>query len=48
MPDWLVIVNPNAGQGKGEKDWIVISNLLTKHGLRFHSRFTLTEDMQFC
>jgi diacylglycerol kinase (ATP) len=27
-PDWLVIVNPNAGMRKGKKDWKTISKLL--------------------
>jgi YegS/Rv2252/BmrU family lipid kinase len=39
--EWLVIVNPNAGNGRGEKDWTIISDLLTKYGLKFHSQFTL-------
>jgi len=38
--DWIVIVNPNAGKRKGEKDWTEISNLLKKHNLSFHSVFT--------
>ena len=41
-PDWLVIVNPNAGHGKGKKDWTKIADLLTKYGLIFQSRFTVT------
>jgi hypothetical protein len=28
--EWLIIVNPNAGNGKGEKDWDKISELLSK------------------
>jgi YegS/Rv2252/BmrU family lipid kinase len=32
---WLVIVNPNAGKRKGEKDWPEISALLTENGFDF-------------
>ncbi|MBN2813846.1 MAG: diacylglycerol kinase family lipid kinase [Bacteroidales bacterium] len=39
---WLVIVNPNAGNGKGIKDWDLIAELLRKHGLVFTHRFTVT------
>jgi len=38
--DWLVIVNPNAGRGKGKKDWTRISALLIKYEISFHARFT--------
>jgi YegS/Rv2252/BmrU family lipid kinase len=38
--EWLVIVNPNAGNGKGKKDWHKISSLLKKHGLEFTAVFT--------
>jgi len=38
--EWLVIVNPNAGNGKGEKDWDTISSLLKKEGLPFVVKFT--------
>jgi YegS/Rv2252/BmrU family lipid kinase len=38
--EWLVIVNPNAGNGKGHKDWDEISGLLTKEGLTFNVKFT--------
>jgi YegS/Rv2252/BmrU family lipid kinase len=31
--DWFVIVNPNAGDGRGKKDWLQISALLDKAGL---------------
>jgi len=37
--DWLVIVNPNAGKGKGEKDWHKIAKLLRDH-LKFQAVFT--------
>jgi YegS/Rv2252/BmrU family lipid kinase len=40
-PEWLVVVNPNAGHGKGKKDWQVISDLLTNYGLKFDFEFTL-------
>ncbi|MDP4290607.1 MAG: diacylglycerol kinase family lipid kinase [Bacteroidota bacterium] len=31
--DWFVVVNPNAGNGKGKTDWLQISILLDKAGL---------------
>ncbi len=37
---WLAIVNPNAGQGKGNKDWNKISQLLSMYQIDFESRFT--------
>jgi len=37
---WYIIVNPNAGNGKGKKDWGRIKNLLEKNELAFESRFT--------
>jgi diacylglycerol kinase (ATP) len=38
--DWLVIVNPNAGRKKGEKDWFIINEHLIESGLIFESVFT--------
>jgi YegS/Rv2252/BmrU family lipid kinase len=38
--EWLVIVNPNAGNGKGKKDWAEISNLLKNKALPFTVKFT--------
>jgi diacylglycerol kinase (ATP) len=38
--DWFIIVNPNAGNGKGKKDWNRISGLLEKNGIAFEARFT--------
>jgi YegS/Rv2252/BmrU family lipid kinase len=38
--EWLVIVNPNAGNGKGKKDWTTISTLLTKASFHYTVRFT--------
>lgn len=38
--EWLVIVNPNAGNGKGKKDWATISSLLQKENLPFTVMFT--------
>jgi YegS/Rv2252/BmrU family lipid kinase len=38
--DWLIIVNPNAGNGKGKKDWDRISGLLEKNGISFEAKFT--------
>ncbi|MCK9401435.1 MAG: diacylglycerol kinase family lipid kinase [Bacteroidales bacterium] len=41
---WLVIVNPNAGKRKGEKDWPEISALLTEAGFIFTHEFTTHRD----
>jgi len=38
--EWLVIVNPNAGNGKGKKDWDSISSLLKEEDLLFTVKFT--------
>jgi YegS/Rv2252/BmrU family lipid kinase len=38
--EWFVIVNPNAGNGKGEKDWEEISALLRKADLSLAVKFT--------
>jgi YegS/Rv2252/BmrU family lipid kinase len=38
--EWLVIVNPNAGNGKGKKDWSKISDLLKNESLPFDVKFT--------
>jgi YegS/Rv2252/BmrU family lipid kinase len=38
--EWLVIVNPNAGKGKGRKDWNKISGFLTKEKIQFTVNFT--------
>jgi YegS/Rv2252/BmrU family lipid kinase len=40
MKEYLVIVNPNAGNGKGKKDWEKISGLLKSKALPFTVRFT--------
>jgi len=40
LDKWLVIVNPNAGNGKGRKDWARIESLLNRAGLPFNSCFT--------
>lgn len=37
---WLVVVNPNAGSRKGEKDWPKIEDLLKQKGFSFESFFT--------
>ena len=37
---WLVIVNPNTGRRKGEKDWPEISALLTEAGFEFTAHLT--------
>jgi YegS/Rv2252/BmrU family lipid kinase len=39
-PEWLVIVNPNAGHEKGKKDWQIISKLLEKYKINFTHYFT--------
>ena len=38
--EWLVVVNPNAGSRKGEKDWPKIRDILTKQGFNFKAVFT--------
>lgn len=38
--EWFVIVNPNAGRRKGEKDWPEIARLITAANIRFKSMFT--------
>lgn len=38
--DWFVIVNPNAGRRKGEKDWLEIAALLDAAGIRYTNVFT--------
>ena len=40
LKEWLVIVNPNAGSGRGKKDWDRISALLKKEDLPFNVKFT--------
>lgn len=37
---WFVIVNPNAGKRKGEKDWLTIADLLQKAGIDYTNVFT--------
>lgn len=39
-PDWFVLVNPNAGSGKGRKDWDHISRILDKNGFSFTQHYT--------
>jgi len=41
---WLVIVNPNAGRRKGEKDWPEISKLLSESGFTYQEIFTEHRD----
>lgn len=38
--EWLIIVNPNAGNGKGKKSWNNISSFLKKHELPYYVQFT--------
>jgi diacylglycerol kinase (ATP) len=38
--EWFVIVNPNAGNNKGRKDWEKISSGLKKHGIIWSEFFT--------
>jgi len=38
--EWFTIVNPNAGNGKGKKDWSRISSLLAKENIPVVSKFT--------
>jgi len=37
---WFVVVNPNAGNGKGKKDWKRISGLIERSLGTFEARFT--------
>ncbi len=37
---WHAIVNPNAGNGKGEKDWARISDLFSKNKIKVEPVFT--------
>lgn len=39
--EWLVIVNPNAGNKKGRRDWDEISKLLDASGFKYEARFTV-------
>jgi len=36
VSEWLVIINPNAGKGKGKSHKNLILNQLTKQGINFH------------
>ena len=38
--EWLAIVNPNAGKGKGQKDWHIIAEFMRKVNLTFAVKFT--------
>ena len=38
--EWLVIVNPNAGNGRGAKDWDKIAELLKKENISYTVYFT--------
>ena len=37
---WLVIINPNAGNGKGKRDWEKISFIMKEEALSFTEKFT--------
>ncbi len=39
-PGWLVVINPNAGNRKGEKDWPVIRDWLLKYSVVHHPVWT--------
>jgi YegS/Rv2252/BmrU family lipid kinase len=39
-PEWFTIVNPNAGNGKGKKDWERISELFYRSDIPVNARFT--------
>jgi YegS/Rv2252/BmrU family lipid kinase len=39
--NWLVLVNPNAGAGKGWLDWPKIETLLKSYGFNYRHEFTL-------
>lgn len=38
--EWFAIVNPNAGNGKGRKDWTRISDILAKNEISFNVKTT--------
>ena len=38
--EWFTIVNPNAGNGKGKKDWERISSLLARENIPVSMKFT--------
>ncbi len=38
--NWFTIVNPNAGNGKGQKDWCRINDLLEKNEIKVTVKFT--------
>jgi YegS/Rv2252/BmrU family lipid kinase len=38
--NWLVVINPNAGSRKGEKDWPKIAELLDEYGFKYKTVFT--------
>lgn len=38
--EWFTVVNPNAGNGKGKKDWNRISGLLSRAGIHINAVFT--------
>ncbi len=38
--EWFAILNPNAGKGKGKKDWNRIAGLLNNNGIKYSVRFT--------
>ena len=40
LDKWFVIVNPNAGNGKGKKDWDRISEIFTREHISIVSHFT--------
>ena len=40
---WMVVVNPNAGKGKGEKDWTRIAGLLDQRGIYHSPVFTVSK-----
>src|SRR4030043_396086 len=40
LKEWYAIVNPNAGNGKGKRDWDRISGLFEKENIPVYSQFT--------
>jgi diacylglycerol kinase (ATP) len=42
--EWFVIVNPNAGNGKGKKDWNRIADILGRNNIDFIVRLTERKD----
>jgi len=45
--EFLVIINPNSGNGKGKEDWHIIKKLLNNHNISFSEIYTKTPNHAF-